>query len=63
MVAKLLKFLIGGQSKRMRMTLIYTIIFVALSIIDKLDAVSFGTFSGIFGVWIIADSAKKGKDD
>lgn len=59
MIHKALDWIIGSGSKRYQMTLLYTIIYVTLALVGKLDAVAFATFSGLFGVWIIGDTVRK----
>lgn len=53
--------LIGGPSLRWRMTILYMIVFVVISLAGKMDAVAFCTFSGVFSVWIISDTVRKPK--
>lgn len=61
MVKKAMGFLIGGNSQRFQMTIIYLVTFVALSVTKTLEPVAFATFSGLFGVWIIGDTIRKPK--
>jgi hypothetical protein len=53
--------LIGGPSLRWRMTILYMVVFVVISLAGKMDAVAFGTFSTVFSVWIISDTVRKPK--
>ena len=63
MIDKLVRFLFGGRSKRMRMTLLYTTVFVLLTVCGKIEPISFGTFSGLFGVWIHSEGSRKGQEE
>ena len=62
MVQTFLKSVIGGNSKRYRFMVIYTIIFIVLTFSGKLDAIAFGTFTAAFMGWLGVESWKKGKD-
>ena len=62
MIDYLLKKIVGGHSKRYRFMIIYLIIFVLLSLTNTLNPVSFATFSGLYGLWLGLETARKGED-
>ena len=62
MIQQILKWLIGGNSKRYRFMIIYAVIFIVLTLSGKLDAMAFATFTTAFCAWLGVDTLKKGKD-
>lgn len=61
MFKKYLEKYVGGGT-RYSMTILYSVIFVALCITKTMESVSFATFSGIFGVWIASQHFREHKE-
>ena len=59
MIHEFLEKIIGGHSNRYRMTILYAVIYLLISLAGKMDSMAFATFSGVFSVWIIGDSMRK----
>lgn len=62
MLQTILKFLIGGKSKRYRFMVIYALIFVILTLAKKLDPIAFATFTAAFMGWLGVETIKQGSD-
>ena len=62
MIQWLLKKIIGGRSKRYRFMVVYLILFVTLTLFDKIDRYTFGIFTTAVMSWLGVETIKKGKD-
>lgn len=61
MIDKLLKYIIGGRSKRYRLTILFIIITAIFAWYGKMDT-WYTSFCVAYGSWIAGDSYKKGSD-
>ncbi len=59
MFKKLCDMLLGGNSKRYQMMVIYTVIFIVISLAGQMNAIAFATFTGLFGAWLGFDTLRK----